>query len=79
MLKHSCMALEVVIPGLWAWSNDRFRVWGQEMATLLCSAQQGLKHCGYEGDGGHDGGQGKGQARAVHLFRVKGGQTRRKT
>lgn len=42
-LKHSCMVLAVVIPGLWARGNDRFSVWGQEMATLLCGAERGLK------------------------------------
>ena len=45
MLKHSCMVLEVVIPGLWAWGNDSFSVRGQEMATPLCRAQPGLKRC----------------------------------
>lgn len=75
MLKHSCMVIEVVFPGLWAWGNDRFSVWGQEVATLLSSAQRGLCSpgaCGLEGGGGHEGGQGKGQTRAVQLFRVKG-------
>lgn len=45
------------------------------MATLLSSAQRGLCSpgaCGLEGGGGHEGGQGKGQTRAVQLFRVKG-------
>lgn len=53
----------VVFPGLWAWGNDRFSVWGQEMATLLSGAQWSLR-CSSEasskgGGGGRDGGQGK--------------------
>lgn len=36
-LKHTCMALEAVIPGLLAWGIDRFSVWGE--VTHLCDAQ----------------------------------------
>lgn len=39
MLKHSCMISVVVISGLRAGSNDRFSMWGQEIAAFLCNAQ----------------------------------------
>lgn len=77
------MVLEVVIPGPWASGNDRFSVWGQEMATPLFRPQPGFKLCygasGWEGGEGREEGQGKGQARAVQLFTAKTDKTRRQT
>ena len=70
MLKHSCMVLEVVIPGLWGWGNDRFSARGQKMTTLLCCAQWGQW---LRGGGGHEGGQSKGQARGSSVIQGKRG------
>lgn len=65
------MILEAVISGLWASGNDRFSVRGQEIAMFeVWNAVPGAG--GWEEGRGYEGGQGKGQARAVQLFMAKG-------